>query len=88
MKISRYREPSGPQAATQPSSHGRVLVNRLGLTSKRAVDLAEAQVLARAQETYYTRLTANSRFTATFICQIHRDWLSGIYERDGEDRPG
>ncbi len=86
MKISRYREPTGPQAATQPGSRGRVLLNRLGLTSKRALDLAEAQALARVQETYYTRLTAKTRFTAALICQMHRDWLSGIYEWAGEYR--
>lgn len=86
MKISRYREPSGPQAATQPGSHGRVLVNRLGLTSKRALDLAEAQALAHAQEVYYSRLTASTRFTAALICQMHRDWLNGIYEWAGEYR--
>ena len=86
MKISRYRELAGPQAATQPGSHGRVLVNRLGLTSKRALDLAEAQALAHAQEIYYSRLTASTRFTSNLICQMHRDWLIGIYKWAGEYR--
>lgn len=86
MKISRYREASGPQAATQPGSRGRVLLNRLGLTSKRALDLAEAQALARVQETYYARLTAETRFTAALIRQMHQDWLGSIYEWAGEYR--
>jgi cell filamentation protein len=86
MKISRYRELAGPQAATQPGSHGRVLLNRLALTSKRALDLAEAQALARAQETYYARLTARTRFTATLIRQMHQDWLGGIYDWAGQYR--
>jgi cell filamentation protein len=86
MKISRYREASGPQAATQPGSRGRVLLNRLGLTSKRALDLAEAQALARVQESYYARLTARTRFTATLIRQMHQDWLGSIYEWAGEYR--
>ncbi len=86
MKISRYREPSGPQAATQPGSHGRVLVNRLGLTSKRALDLAEAQALARVQETYYARLTAETRFTVALVRQMHHDWLGDIHEWAGEYR--
>ena len=86
MKISRYREPTGPQAATQPGSRGRVLANRLGLTSKRALDLAEAQALAHAQDIYYSRLTASTRFTAALICQMHHDWLSGVYEWAGEYR--
>jgi len=86
MKISRYREPSGPQAATQPGSRGRVLLNRLGLISKRALDLAEAQALARVQETYYARLTAETRFTAALIRQMHQDWLRSIYTWAGEYR--
>lgn len=86
MKISRYREPTGPQAATQPGSHGRVLMNRLGLTSKRALDLAEAHALARVQETYYARLTAETRFTAALVRQMHHDWLGGIYEWAGDYR--
>jgi cell filamentation protein len=86
MKISRYREPSGPQATAQPGSRGRVLVNRLGLTSKRALHLAEAQALALVQEAYYARLTAKTRFTAVLVCQMHRDWLNGVYEWAGEYR--
>jgi cell filamentation protein len=86
MKISRYRELTGPQAATQPGSHGRVLLNRPGLTSKRALDLAEAQALARAQETYYARLTEETRFTMALIRQMHWDWLGGLFEWAGEYR--
>jgi cell filamentation protein len=86
MKISRYRELSGAQATSQPGSYGRVLLNRLGLTSKRALDLAEALALARVQETYYARLTAKTRFTAALVRQMHQDWLSDIYEWAGEYR--
>ncbi len=86
MRISRYRELAGPQAATQPGSHGRVLLNRLGLTSKRALDLAEAQALARVQETYYACLTVRTRFTATLIRQMHQDWLGSIYDWAGQYR--
>lgn len=59
---------------------------RLGLTSKRALDLAEAQALARVQEVYYARLTAETRFTAALVRQMHYDWLSDIYEWAGEYR--
>ena len=86
MKISRYRELAGPQATTQPGSHGRILLNRSGLTSKRALDLAEAQALARAQEAYYARLTARTRFTAALIRQMHQAWLGDIFEWAGEYR--
>lgn len=86
MKISRYRVPQGPQAATQPGSRGRVLLNLLGLTSKRAMDRVEAQALARVQEDYYARLTPRTRVTATLLKRMHRDWLGEIYEWAGEYR--
>lgn len=41
-KLSRYREAKGPEATAQPGSRGRVMLNRLGLTSKLALDQAEA----------------------------------------------
>lgn len=86
MKISRYRVPQGPQAATQPGSRGRVLLNRLGLTSKRAIDRVEAQALARVQETYYARLTSKTRITSSLLKRMHRDWLGEIYEWAGHYR--
>lgn len=85
-KISRYREASGPEAITQPGSRGRVLLNRLSLTSKRALDLAEAEALARAQEAYYRRLTPHTHVNAALLRQMHRDWLGEIYEWAGEYR--
>lgn len=86
MKISRYRVPQGPQAETQPGSHDRVLLNRLGLTSKRAIDRAEAQALVRLQEVYYARLTPKTHITAALLKQMHRDWLGEIYEWAGNYR--
>ena len=84
--ISRYVEATGPEAETQPGSHGRVLRNLLGLASKRALDLAEAQALVQAQEKWYRQLTQQTRFSAKLICQMHRDWLEGIYSWAGQYR--
>ena len=86
MKIGRYRLPKGPQAATQPGSHGRVLLNRLGLTSKRAIDRAEAHALERVQEIYYAQLTQQTRVTDALLKQMHRDWLGVIFEWAGKYR--
>jgi cell filamentation protein len=83
VKVSRYREAGGPEATFQPGSGGQVLINLLRLRSKRAIDRVEAEALAKAQELYYTRLTARTRFTAARLRQMHRDWLGGIYEWAG-----
>ncbi len=85
-RISRYREAKGPEATAQPGSRGRVMLNRLGLASKRGLDQAEALALEQAQEEYYTRITVNTRFTAALLRQMHRVWLGGIYEWVGKYR--
>lgn len=83
--MSRYHDATGPEATFQPGSR-RVLVNKLGITSKREMDRAEADALARAEETFYARLTARTRFTAKLLREMHRAWLSDIYEWAGEYR--
>lgn len=84
--ISRYVEATGPEAETQPGSKGRVLRNKLGLVSKRALDLAEAQFLAQAQEKWYQHLTQQTSFSSKMICQMHREWLEEIYSWAGQYR--
>jgi len=78
-KTLRYREAGSAEATFQPGSHGRVLLNLPGITSKRAMDLAEYEALLAAQEKYYTILTLDTRFTAALLCQMHADWLGRLY---------
>jgi cell filamentation protein len=85
-KTLRYREPTGAEGATQPGSRGRVLANLKGITSKRAMDLAEYEALVAAQEQYATTLTAETRFTAELLRSMHRDWLSDLYAWAGQYR--
>ncbi|MCX5655222.1 MAG: Fic family protein [Planctomycetota bacterium] len=83
MASARYIMPSGPQAEYEPGSHRRVLRNRLGI--RRAGEMAEAEyaALLEIRLKYMNRVAADTRFTAALVCQMHRDWLGGIYEWAG-----
>lgn len=82
----RYLPASGAEAEFQPGSGGRVLRNLLGIRRKREIDHAEYEALLRVQESYLHRITAETRFTAGLLCEMHRDWLGGIYEWAGAYR--
>jgi cell filamentation protein len=82
----RYVPASGAEAEFQPGSCGRVLRNLLGIRRKREMDQAEYEALLRVQESYLQSINADTRFTAALLCQMHRDWLGGIYEWAGTYR--
>ena len=86
MKKLRYQEISGPETLFQPGSRGGVLVNLKGITSKRAMDIAEYETLVSAQTQYYRQLTSKTRFTAKLLCEMHRDWLGELYAWAGQYR--
>jgi cell filamentation protein len=50
------------------------------------MDRAEYQALLQAQEIYVNRLHSDTSFTAALLCEMHRDWLGGIYEWAGAYR--
>jgi cell filamentation protein len=62
------------------------LRNRLGLRRKREMDAAEYEALLRAQESYLQRISADTRFTAALLREMHRDWLGELYEWAGQYR--
>jgi len=74
------------QAAFEPGSRGRVLRNLLGITRVRDMAEAESQALWLVQEQVVARYSADHRFTAADICDLHRFWLSPIYSWAGEFR--
>jgi cell filamentation protein len=84
--ISRYTTPTGSEARFEPGSRGRVLVNRLGICRKPALDRAEYEALLRAKEAYVTIITTTTRFTGELIRRMHLDWLGGIYDWAGRYR--
>lgn len=83
---SRKYQASGPQAAFEPGSRGRVLRNLLGITRVGDMNLAESQALLLAQQHAVESYSEDHRFTAADICNLHRDWLGPIYAWAGEYR--
>ena len=85
MEGDKYQA-SGSQSEFQPGSRGRVLRNLLGITRSRDMNEAESQALELAQEASLDRFSAEHRFTARDICDLHRLWLGPIYGWAGEYR--
>jgi cell filamentation protein len=83
---TRYVTPQGAETEFEPGSHGRVLRNRLHIRRKSEMDQMEFKALVTAQEVYLSRLGPDTRLTAEILCQMHRDWLGGIYEWAGRYR--
>ncbi len=82
----RYDVSGLPEAQFEPGSGDHVLKNRLGITSKQAMDDTEAKALERATDRFIATFDATHRFTAADVCEIHRVWLGDIYEWAGRYR--
>lgn len=70
----------------EPGSRGRVLKNKLGITSKREMDKLEREAQLQALEKLTDFYQSDHRFTAADICYIHKIWLDNIYEWAGNYR--
>lgn len=86
--MSRYSQLAGVQAEYEPGSRRRVLRNLLGVKRKTDMDFLEHKAMKAVQEEYYRggAVTEDTRFDASLICRMHKDWLGGIYEWAGEYR--
>lgn len=83
--IRRYIA-QGPQAETEPGSHGRVLRNLSGIRSVRQMNELESVALDLTQREALLRIAKNQRITAHDICTLHRLWLGQIYLWAGDYR--
>lgn len=81
----RY-EAAGPEAEFQPGSRGRVLRNRLGITSVRELERIESEALLATTQQIIDETTVDQPFTADDLRRMHRRWLGKIYEWAGEYR--
>ena len=81
----RY-DAAGEEAEFEPGSRGRVLRNRLGITSLRAIERKESEALLIATERMIDEARIDQRFTADDIRRMHRLWLGDIYSWAGEYR--
>jgi cell filamentation protein len=84
--MSRYERSLGVEGQYQPGSGKRVLLNKRGIRSKRLIERQEFDLLLTTQTSYLSRVTDQTVFTAALIKQMHRDWLSTLYEWAGNYR--
>lgn len=82
----RYDTTGLEEDQSEPGSHGRVLKNLLGITSKREMDRIEGREQVRALEKLASLYDKDHRFTAADICRIHKVWLGSIYSWAGRYR--
>lgn len=85
-KDSRYDISGLPEAQFEPGSNEQVLKNRLGITSPKEMDNAEARALERAMVRLVGMYGERHRFTTDDICELHKVWLGEIYEWTGRYR--
>jgi cell filamentation protein len=76
----------GPESEYQPGSRGRVLRNRLGITSVREIERKESEMLLVATQGIIDETRVDQRFGAGDVRQMHQRWLSEIYEWAGAYR--
>jgi cell filamentation protein len=76
----------GPEAETEPGSRGRVLRNRLGITSVREMERRESAALLAATQGMIDETQADQTFVAGDIRRMHEMWLGEIYAWAGEYR--
>ena len=76
----------GRSAEFQTGSRGRVLRNRLGITSVRELERRESAALLIATQQIIDETRVDQRFTAGEIRRMHQTWLGEIYESAGEYR--
>lgn len=80
--ISRY-DAKGIEAEFAPGSRGRVLKNRLGIRLVGDMQQAESDALVAVTRWAVGRFDNAHRFSADDLCELHRQWLGGIYEWAG-----
>lgn len=85
MNAERYRA-RGAEGEFEPGSRQRVLRNRLGIKRVRDMEQAESDALECVQEWAVSHYDSGHRFGAGDLCDLHRNWLGGIYDWAGEYR--
>ena len=74
--IGRY-DAVGDEAEFEPGSRRRVLRNRIGITSLRAMERKESEALLIATGQAIDETSIDQRFTAGDIQRMHRLWRGG-----------
>jgi cell filamentation protein len=82
----RYSTEGLAEAQWEPRSHGRVLRNLLGITSKRTMDGVEAEAQVAALRSFIDEFSPAHRFTADDVRTMHERWLGKVYPWAGKWR--
>lgn len=69
-----------------PREEAEILPNLLGLTTRQEIDEAEFEGLYRAQAVSIDELTSETRFTLSYILQLHQLLFDNIYSFAGKLR--
>ncbi|MEW6713608.1 MAG: Fic family protein [Nitrospirota bacterium] len=85
-KSQRYDTSHLTESQFEPGSRNRVLRNKLCITSKREMDVIEAEQYALVQPKLMGMYTKDHRFSAEDICAIHQSWLGEVYAWAGQYR--
>ena len=85
-KSGRYRTTHLTENQFEPGSRGRVLRNKLGITSAREMAKREKEAQLRTMEELVDLFDRNHRFSSSDICKMHKIWLVDIYEWAGRYR--
>ncbi len=85
-KSKRYDTSHLIEDQFEPGSHGRVLKNLLYITSRRKMDVIEAEKYALSIPLLADKFEREHRFTAADACEIHRIWLGDVYSWAGQYR--
>jgi cell filamentation protein len=72
---SRYVTALGDEGEFEPGSHGRVLKNLIGITSKREMDRVENLELRKCEKYFADVVTTEMSLTLDFIFEMHRCFL-------------
>lgn len=85
-KGGRYDTSALIEDQYEHGSNKRVLRNKLGIKTKREMNLIEKQELLRVMNEVLGIFDKTHRFTADDICWIHKIWFGNIYEWAGKYR--
>lgn len=86
MTADRYDTSGLDEARYQPGSNDTVLWNLRGIATTAEMNQVETLALLQTTEAMFDRFDQNHRFTAEDICDMHRQWLGGIYPWAGNYR--
>ncbi len=82
----RYDTKGNPEGEFQPCSNDQVLVNKLGISDVKEIEIAEFDVLVEFQTSLFDEIEMDSDIAAKDLCDWHSRWLGNIYDWSGSYR--